>query len=555
MLVVRSLPGNYYRFQHMIDRASDAWGPLRLLVGRQAQVIISIVTAFAYVGAYLALREASNDQWYLPAGLRFAAVLLAPYRLWPALFVGEVAAILSLGVNKVPQYGWAYYIGSAIAPWPVVASIVREVRKRTALPKIEKATDAVALVVAALLSAELVSLVNKASSAYLKTTGGRMVYSDLIVYSLGHVQGILLVTFGSLLVASWRTDGPFARGFIVESACAVTLSALCALAVGIASPTDEGALIAMRLCLLLPAVALSVRHGWRGAALGGVVANVALFSTIAHQESGHVDGAALLMQEAFSFVAAALLVLGGREHMQAKSGGVAASAESDPRQLARAQIESHERRQRDTALRAEAMQRNSRGSIEPLVTLLRKNGQPEAAMSLRGLAHTHSVQFGLTVIESIYPLTLERRGLYLAVESGAFARHFGDAEPDFELTGSPHGLALETKLAAYRVLGEAIEHLALSLPMGISVRIHCSTKPDGRGMVSMALRAIGPSVTSRSAFHTARLAQLRSHVAAYGGSLHNRVSRMRLIVLDETPLAPPSSARAGRQRAVCHTSP
>lgn len=516
----------------MIDRASDALGVQRLLVGRRASVIIQIATALGYMAAYLGLREASNDQWYLPAGLRFAALLVAPYRLWPALFVGDVAALAIFRGAMVPEYGLAYYAFSSIAAWPVVALIVRQVRRADDLLSVKKPTDAIALVVASLIAAELVSITNKAMVAWLKIGGATMVYSDLLVYSLGHVQGILLAVFAVTLISNWRERRQAGEWFGLDSVLAVALCLGLVEMMQLTGPHDAAALMAVRLCLLIPAVALTLRNAWRGAAVGTIIANVALFFTIPHQDAGQVDGAALLMQEAFTFVSATLFVLGART--PTKSCAPAARQDFDRDDDAREQFEAHERRQRDTALRAEAMQRDSRDRLSPFLTLLRKSGQAEAAMNLVGMAHTQASQFGRSVIDSIYPLTLERLGLFASFESEAFAGHFGSIPYTFDLTGSSYRMSLETKLTAYRVLGEAIEQLVLTAPERLIVRVRCSNKADGRGMISMVVRAIGATNTVRSMAQTAQRAQLRTRVKAYGGSLHNRAGCIRMIVLDES---------------------
>ncbi len=544
----------------MIDRARDAWGTWCERIGWPAKVMINIAAAFAYMAAYLCLREASNDQWYLPAGLRFATLLAMPYRLWPALFVGEVAALSTFRVRMAAEYGWLYYAASTVLAWPIVAVIVRQVRRATSLPTLSSATDAVALVVAGILSAELVSVANKAVSAYLRAGGGEMVYGDLIVYSLGHLQGILLAALGLPVVARCIAVRRLARPFAVESACAVLVCVALASAVYVASPDDVTALMALRLCMLLPSVALTFRHGWQGAAVSSIAANVALFATIPHQDAGQVDGPALLMQEAFAFVAASLFVLGARLHPVSVTMGSIVADAADERRLVREHLEAQERRQRDSALRAEALQRESRESMRPVLNLLRKHGQAEAAMNLVGMAHTQSSQFERQVIDSIYPLTLERFGFFAALESEAFVAHFGAVPFHLDLTGSPFTVAMETNLAAYRVLGEAIDHLASLDPTSVSVRIHCGRKADGRGAVSMAIRAIEPGVTGRSSSQRARLAQLRNRVAAYGGSVHTRGYRMRLIVLDEAPapsaaledVSLPSNVRLLREVATVH---
>ncbi|MGE7139649.1 MASE1 domain-containing protein [Luteibacter sp. NPDC031894] len=545
-------PGNHCRNLFMIDRASDAWGAQRELVGRPARVIINVATALAYMVAYLGLREASNDQWYLPAGLRFAALLITPYRLWPALFVGDAAAVVSYRWSMIPDFGWAYYVCSSVAAWPVAALIVRQARRVNERPTVNKPTDAIVLLVAGLLCAELVSLTNKAMVAWLKLGGGEMVYGDLFVYSLGHVQGIILAVFALILGVDFLERRRMGEDFALHSLLAVSLCIWLYAMVEVTGPHDAAALMAYRLCLLVPAVALTLRHGWRGTALGAIAANVALFGTIPHQEAGQADGSALLMQEAFAFVSASLFVLGSRNHAGGHVTAPGAAADSDMHRHTREQFESHERRQRETALRAEALQRDSRDQLGPLVTLLRKSGQAEAAMSLVGMAHTQSSHFGRTVVDSIYPLTLERLGLFAALESEAFAANFGETAHKMDLTGSAHAMSLEAKLAAYRVLGEAVEQLVAYAPRHVSIRIHCSAKPDGRGMISMALRAVDTTVIARSSSQTAQLAQLRNRVMAYGGSLHNRARRIRMIVLDEPVEARVCEAANAPERANVH---
>lgn len=487
----------------------------------------------AYMVAYLGLRDVSNDQWYLPAGLRFAALLVTPSRLWPSLFIGDVAALATFRAAMIPEYGLLYYACSSLATWPVVALVVSRLGTINDRLGVGSAADAIALIVAGLLSAELVTLANKAMLAYLKIGGGHMVYADLIGWSMGQVQGIMLALFVVALFAKGRDARPAERFFLADSLAAVALCVALVSFVLVMAPHDAGALIAMRLCLLLPAVALTFRHGWRGAAVGSIAASIALFSTIPHQEAGQVDSAGMLMQEVFAFVSASLFVLGARTHQVEKAGAGCSDEQADVLRHTREQFESHEKRQRETALRAEAMQSDSRERLGPLVTLLRKSGQAEVAMSLVGMAHTQASHFGRTVVDSIYPLTLERLGLFAALESEAFAAHFAGTAHTFDLVGRPHAISLPAKLAAYRVLGEAVEWMLVSKPQRIRVGIDCSATPEGESTICMEVQAIVPSITARSSVQTARLAQLRNRVMAYGGSLHNVPGCLSMVVRDE----------------------
>ena len=69
-----------------------------------------IAIGTAYCIAFLIMWRHSYDQWYLPAGLRLASLLLLPMRYWPYLFAGDAAAMLNIRAPKAEQYSpqWAY---------------------------------------------------------------------------------------------------------------------------------------------------------------------------------------------------------------------------------------------------------------------------------------------------------------------------------------------------------------------------------------------------------------------------------------------------------------
>gem|GEM_PF-3621118 len=364
-----------------------------------------------------------------------------------------------------------------------------------------------------------------------------MKYGDLIVYSLGHVQGILLATFVALLASGRVREHTKKAAFLIDAACSALICLGIASATALNATADPSALMLARLLLLAPAVTLAVRHGWRGAAFGSIASNVALFITIPHQEAGYSDATGLLMQEAFSFLSCALLVLGARDSERRLQACDSVTAARDARKQAKANFDSMESQMRTKALHAEEMQEQSRGSIAPVIAWLRKSGNSEAAMRVIGMAHMQSSQFRSIVVDGIYPLTLERSGLFAALHSEAFRAQFDRVACELDLTGPHRHLSLSTQLAAYRVIGEGMEYLATFRPERITLRVRCSTYQN-RGHISIALAAYRPGITSRAAIDTARLAQLRTRVGAYDGSFHSRPLRLRTILLDDVNAAP-----------------
>ena len=69
-----------------------------------------LMIALLYAVAYWATRQLSLDQFYLPAGIRVAAVLLCPPRLWPYLLLGEYAYFAQSRVPMIEKYGLTWVI-------------------------------------------------------------------------------------------------------------------------------------------------------------------------------------------------------------------------------------------------------------------------------------------------------------------------------------------------------------------------------------------------------------------------------------------------------------
>lgn len=329
------------------------------------------------------------------------------------------------------------------------------------------------------------------------------------------------------------------EAMFAATACAVLSVAVSNIPIGQTAILEAG-----RLLLLVPSIVLATRRGWRGACIGAIVSNIALFSTIAHQEAGQSDSVGLMMQETFTFVSCALFVLGARIHERALESARSAAAAAEARGLAKASYESSESQLRERALRAEQMHESSQETIRTTIKWLRKNGHSEVAMGLLGAAHRQAQNFERMIIDGMYPLTLERDGLYSALMADAFQMPFDRAgiECDLDLSGSPHGISMQTQLTAYRVIVEASEFLIGSAPAHLQVRVRCTSRDD-RGHISIALYARDPTNRAKTSSDTAHLARLRGRAAAYEGSFHSRSNRLRVILLDAPVVPPPRSRR------------
>lgn len=85
---------------------------------------VGIALAAVYALGCLASRQFSLDQFFLPAGIRAAALLIVPTRLWPYLLLGEYAYFATLRIPMIDTYGLAWVILASTLLMPVAMLVV-----------------------------------------------------------------------------------------------------------------------------------------------------------------------------------------------------------------------------------------------------------------------------------------------------------------------------------------------------------------------------------------------------------------------------------------------
>ena len=78
----------------------------------------------AYAAAYAGLFSLSSVYWFLPAGLRLAALWMSPRRDWWRLALGDMGAIFLIGLYRGSFASDWVLLVAAVVPWSVYASIV-----------------------------------------------------------------------------------------------------------------------------------------------------------------------------------------------------------------------------------------------------------------------------------------------------------------------------------------------------------------------------------------------------------------------------------------------
>jgi glucose-6-phosphate-specific signal transduction histidine kinase len=249
-----------------------------------------LAVAAAYASSYVIVRYVSFSHWNLMAGLRFIALLVVPRRYWPALLLGEWVPLIEVAVFNSGKFGleWALLMG--IPQIALCMPVVALAKRRMALPyrgngEVNMAGLMILALACALIAATMSALA--LMQALLASPGKwpeATVPQGFALYFLGAYPGALalaptILVLKDVLVArrwidlrsAWKD--PLAMGLIVASAAAWVLAARFA-------PGMHGAQQQlMRMSTLLPVLALTLRFGWKGAAVAGFLADAAMAFT------------------------------------------------------------------------------------------------------------------------------------------------------------------------------------------------------------------------------------------------------------------------------------
>ncbi|WP_230599065.1 MASE1 domain-containing protein [Xanthomonas albilineans] len=469
----------------------------------------------AYCAVFLAAWRCSTDQWYLPAGLRVAGLLFLPARRWPWLLAGDAAALMVLRVPNIDAWGvsarWAY-----LSPFLLMPAIsLLPTFARLQMPHLARSD--LLLLPLALATALWSTLCNLAINAVLGGPAEAAPLDILVRYWLGDYLGTLMFVLPALL---WvrrdempKSSACFQRDGVISIAAGTALSG------AVAFVGDPLLRQLVMVLLVLPAIVLTLRHGWRGAALGVVLANVAVALSMPKVvEPGVHDAQAFVVQILLAATATCLFAFGSRissayRHMR-EFGRVREQA----LQFAQTGFLCAERtlRQRvvdysDVSFR---MNRMRKGVIE----YLRSRGHYAAAMEM---TRTGVIQAQLLheYVTALYPLGIETHGLYETLRSVTFINLCSSTALGSRMRGDPRALSLGLQLVAYRCVLNAIE----ILPTAQSHLIHARVwRAGGVQGVAIRITADASMLASTRRRPGAPDQELAARLQTHGGTCRRR---------------------------------
>lgn len=437
------------------------------------------VTAI-YLIALVVFRQISVNHWIILTGFHLAALLLVPYRYWPALFVGDTARLAYVSYTCLGQFGLPWALVNLIPFVAYAAPIVWFFRERCRLFPDRDTVNVPALVACSLAVAALATAVTIGQLQITPLPPGYVIhYGEVIArLVLGNFMGVLTVTPIALVwrqsVAgrSWRqwSQGLAESRLFIESVCALVPVAFLAWL----GARDAQLRPVAQMAMFLPVVVLAMRHGWKGAAVAGTMASLGIVFLMPATN----DLATLQAETLVALAIGTMLLIGARMTV---SDGRAEQHHAQMRltlALAQRNVYLGEAQMRATAQGLDHL----RGSIQGVFDLmLRRLRHLQPVVDEAGYRqHVQQAQeqlFRLT--DAMHPSLLGERGLPAALAHGALPRLLNEAGVRYwcNLRGPVSGFPQAMHLAAYRIVAEAIAAACADRDVSdVLVKIRCGTQ-------------------------------------------------------------------------------
>lgn len=488
---------------------------------------VGILVACAYATAFWLAREASWDQFYLPAGIRVAALLVCRPHWWPYLLIGEYACFGVMRYPLVEQYGLAWVVFGSSLLMPVSMLLVYACGRLSA-----RGQDGWIIPLAG-VSAVVVTAMNL-SMAYLfwPSPPSNPIGIDTALFVLGDFVGILTVAPLALL---WMKRHELPSSLHFHSATCISLVALAILGVtSLYVPSDSSLVRGSALLLMgAPAIALTCMHGWPGAAISvptwSIVARLAFPS---YDSVDVFDHAALSLHQTIVIAGAALLAVGARLSRYEQQ---AQRREADSiRALfhTRSAFISAERDMRTRAFDIRQLEESFDASLCSVAEGLRVDGHEALAGGLLKVTTLHSRKVREQVT-MVYPTSLEHVGLYLALQIGGINEVWKSTErvAAHQLLGDPCRLSVDLQLSAYRLIQDAVTLLLQKEPGQIRIRARCGSAKGNTGIL-ITVGTVDAGHGLSTCTEDLAVEQLSGRAAAYGGTVGCRGNRIRMLLIE-----------------------
>lgn len=416
--------------------------------------------AAIYLIALFLFRQVSINHWIILTGFHLAVMLLVPYRYWPALFVADVARLAYVSFMCLDQFGPAWALVNLIPSIAYEAPIVWWFRERVRLFPSPGAVNMPAFVLCTLIVSLIATGITLGQIQLTPLPPGYVLhYGELSArLILGNFMGVLTITpLALVLHQGWvslqrnpghRWHDAFDNRLFLESAFAVIpiLGFL-----GWLGHADAHAREVSQMAMFIPVVIMAMRHGWKGAAVAGAMASIAIVLLMpATNDHGTLQAETLV-----ALAISTMLLIGARLTVLDRR---AAEKQFDMHMaLALAQRNVHlgEAQMRATAQALDQVRDSVQAVFNLMLGRLRHLQPVVDDTGYRRHAHNAQEQlFRLT--DTLHP-TFER-GVQGALMQGALPRLLHEAGVKYwcDLRGPVSFFSKSLQMAVYRIVAEAI---------------------------------------------------------------------------------------------------
>lgn len=486
---------------------------------RWANIGKGLLIGIGYCAAYWLLWQASFDQWFLPAGLRVTAFLLAKYKYWPYLLAGDAAALLIIRTPMSDDYGlvWSYVSPFFLGPC-VNALVLGFKRKLTTTGRVAQWLPLIGICLALWGTAA-----NIAINFALSGPPSFNTFEKALNFAIGNYLGILMIALPCFFIALRKPlaiqNKRFARDAAIASAL-IAAGYFFSAGKQLSEPQLHQSIL---MLMILPVVLLTSLHGWRGAAFGLFLVNLVIAQTMTYTGEQAVRNYDVFqVQFALSIAASALLALGTKISNLFDHARQLGISEKQALEMTRSSTLMGEQNLREHVLYMAQMQVRMDDQRKQLVELLKSQGKYTEAMMLNSAAVEH-MQWFESRASAIYPIQIEELGLYGVIFPETFTDFWaGDADVLFvRATGQPAKLSIDLQLTAYRCICNAFTLLTQGAPELFRVKLHVWERKKRRGIL---FKIMGTPSQPLQITRSGALAEadLERRVKAYGGVIGRR---------------------------------
>lgn len=523
---------------------------------RWVEVSRHAAVALGYALGFMLLREVSFSHWVLFAGLRFCALLLVPYRYWPALVIGEFAPAAYTSFSCLEVYGAAWSTLAAFPPIILGIPVIYWGRARLDVLTGDGSVNIRPLLLCTLLAAVFWSFFNLAvlSLAKLPADSPPLMYSSILGrWFVGNFLGVLTVAPLVLSIREFlikgairaRVRNALKRGLLGTSGAVIASLVALILVGNLAS--SESLRESARMAMFLPVVWLALKHGWHGAAVGGTLASIGVVATM----PAIADAGTMQAQVFIAFSIITMLLLGERI---ASLDGMGRKEKEDLQSamaLAQKNMFLGELHLRQTSEALEQVRETVKSTYGQLLTRFQQVMPDQDERDYRRtVADTQQHLFRLA--DSLNPVIWRTEGLAAALRQGAIARALSESAVDYWCNVRERDLeniSDALSIATYRLVCDALFDLCLNRPVkAVSLSLRVGRGANGRRWLVVILTASrwddarrlpSPELASWLSSSGLGIEAVRDRVTTFSGRMKHRrwaeQERISVVMHDSQP--------------------